>query len=163
MILYNVPSRTGVNIQPATYYELSKTQNIVATKEANGDIASMIKTKHLCKDELHVYSGNDDQIVPVLAVGGIGVISVLSNVLPKYTSNMVKHYFAGETNQAMQMQQDAMGLIELLFKEVNPIPVKAALQTIGYDFGSPRLPLLECSSGLKNELRKDLEKLLNIT
>lgn len=158
IILYNVPSRTGVNIQPKTYYELSKISNIVATKEANGDIASMIKTKHLCKDELQIYSGNDDQIIPTLSIGGLGVISVLSNVLPKYTSDMVKHYFAGETKQATKMQIDAIDMIQLLFKEVNPIPVKAALQAIGYNFGIPRLPLLECSSGLKDALERELEE-----
>ncbi len=159
IILYNVPSRTGVNIKPETYFELSKIKNIVATKEANGDISSMIKTKHLCKDELHIYSGNDDQILPALSAGGIGVISVLSNVAPKYTSRMVQKYFNCEINQATKMQLDAIDLINSLFKEVNPIPVKAALNILGYNFGKPRLPLVECSDALKSELEKAIEGL----
>lgn len=156
IILYNVPSRTGMNILPSTYQELSHINNIVATKEANGDIASMIKTKHLCGDELQIYSGNDDLIVPTLSVGGMGVISVLSNVLPKYTSTMVQHYFKGNIQQATKMQLDIIDFVNLLFKEVNPIPVKAALNFLGYDVGKPRLPLLEASRDLKNEVRNQL-------
>ena len=156
IIVYNVPSRTGMNILPSTYQELSHINNIVATKEANGDIASMIKTKHLCGDELQIYSGNDDLIVPTLSVGGMGVISVLSNVLPKYTSTMVQHYFKGNIQQAAKMQLDIIDFVNLLFKEVNPIPVKAALNLFGYDVGKPRLPLLEASRDLKNEVRNQL-------
>lgn len=156
IILYNVPSRTGVNILPNTYFELSKIKNIVAVKEANGDISSMIKTKHLCGDELNIYSGNDDQILPVLSIGGIGVISVLSNVKPKYTANMVQNYFDGKIKEATKMQLDSIELVNDLFKEVNPIPVKAALNIIGFDFGKPRLPLVECSEQLKESLKKKL-------
>lgn len=156
IVLYNVPSRTGVNILPETYLELSKIKNIVGAKEANGDISSIIKTKHLCGDELNIYSGNDDQIIPTLSVGGIGVISVLSNIKPKYTVEMVKHYFNNEVAKATKMQIDAIELINNLFKEVNPIPVKAALNTIGYDFGKPRLPLIECSEELKERLKEKL-------
>lgn len=159
IILYNVPSRTGVNILPNTYFELSKIKNIVATKEANGDISSIIKTKHLCGDELNIYSGNDDQILPVLSVGGIGVISVLSNVKPKYTANMVQNYFDGKIKEATKIQLDSIELINDLFKEVNPIPVKAALNIIGFDFGKPRLPLVECSEQLKELLKKNLLEL----
>ncbi len=162
IILYNVPSRTGVNILPSTYLELSKIKNIVATKEANGDITSMIQTKYICGDNLHIYSGNDDQILPVLSIGGIGVISVLSNVAPKYTSEMVKKFLNCEIHQAANMQLNAIELIRSLFKEVNPIPVKAALEIIGYSFGKPRLPLLECSEELKKELEKNILKLKNI-
>lgn len=156
IILYNVPSRTGVNILPETYFELSKIKNIVATKEANGDVSSIIKTKYLCGDNLNIYSGNDDQILPVLSVGGIGVISVLSNIFPKYTSNMINNYFNNNTQTATKMQIEAIKLINLLFKEVNPIPVKAALNIMGFNFGKPRMPLIECSEKLKNELKKIL-------
>lgn len=156
IILYNVPSRTGVNILPETYFELSKIKNIVATKEANGDVGSIIKTKYLCGDNLNIYSGNDDQILPVLSVGGIGVISVLSNIFPKYTSNMINNYFNNNTQTATKMQIEAIKLINLLFKEVNPIPVKAALNIMGFDFGKPRMPLIECSEKLKNELKEIL-------
>lgn len=159
IILYNVPSRTGVNIQPHTYFELSKIKNIVATKEANGDIVSMIKTKHLCMDELNIYSGNDDQILPTLSVGGIGVISVLSNIKPKYTTDMLQKYFEGKLEEATKMQLDAIELINDLFKEVNPIPVKEALNILGFNFGTPRMPLLECSNNLKEELKKSIEEL----
>lgn len=157
IILYNVPSRTGVNIQPETYFELSKIKNIVATKEANGDIVSMIKTKHLCMDELNIYSGNDDQILPTLSVGGIGVISVLSNIKPKYTTDMVQKYFEGKLEEASKMQLDAIELINSLFKEVNPIPVKEALNILGFNFGKPRLPLVKCSNALKIELEKTIK------
>lgn len=156
IILYNVPSRTGVNILPETYFELSKIKNIVATKEANGDVSSIIKTKYLCGDNLNIYSGNDDQILPVLSVGGIGVISVLSNIFPKYTSNMINNYFNNNTQTATKMQIEAIKLINLLFKEVNPIPVKAALNIMGFNFGKPRMPLIECSEKLKNELKENL-------
>lgn len=156
IILYNVPSRTGVNILPETYFELSKIKNIVATKEANGDVSSIIKTKYLCGDNLNIYSGNDDQILPVLSVGGIGVISVLSNIFPKYTSNMINNYFNNNTQTATKMQIEAIKLINLLFKEVNPIPVKAALNIMGFNFGKPRMPLIECSEKLKKELKEIL-------
>lgn len=156
IILYNVPSRTGVNILPSTYFELSKIKNIIGVKEANGDLSSMLKTKYLCGDELNIYSGNDDQVLPALAVGGIGVISVLSNIKPKYTSEMVNKYFVGKIEEATKMQIKATKLINALFKEVNPIPIKEALNIIGFEFGKPRLPLVECSKELKNELENIL-------
>lgn len=159
IILYNVPGRTGVNILPDTYFELSKIKNIVATKEANGDITSIIKTRYLCGDNLNIYSGNDDQIVPTLSVGGIGVISVLSNILPKYTSDMIKKYFNRNIEESGNMQIQVINLIKSLFKEVNPIPVKAALNILGYDLGKPRLPLIECSEELKKELKQNLDKI----
>lgn len=156
IILYNVPSRTGVNILPSTYFELSKIKNIVGVKEANRDLSSMLKTKYLCRDELNIYSGNDDQILPTLAVGGIGVISVLSNIKPKYTVEMINKYLEGKNQEAAKMQIKATKLINLLFKEVNPIPIKEALNIIGFEFGKPRLPLIECSKELKNELKNIL-------
>lgn len=159
IILYNVPSRTGVNILPETYYKLSKIKNIVAAKEANGDLSSAIKTKALCKDNLHIYSGNDDQILPMLSIGGIGVISVLSNIMPKYTSDITKKFFDGDMKKAEKMQLNSIKLINSLFKEVNPIPIKEALNILGYNFGKPRLPLVPCSKELSEDLRKELKKL----
>ena len=132
IILYNVPSRTGLDILPSTYLELSKIKNIVATKEASGNISKVLKIRNLCKDNLAIYSGNDDQIIPFLSLGGIGVISVLSNIMPKYTSTMVSKYFNNNLEEASTMQIKACGLIEALFKEVNPIPVKTALNMQGF-------------------------------
>lgn len=158
IILYNVPGRTGVDILPDTYLELSKIKNIVATKEASGDISKVLKIRKLCKDNLNIYSGNDDQIVPILSLGGIGVISVLSNIMPKYTSEMVEKYLKGKLEEASNMQIEVADLIETLFKEVNPIPVKEALNIIGFNCGKPRLPLVECSQGLKEKLYLEINK-----
>ena len=157
IILYNVPGRTGVNIKPETALELSKIENIVAIKEASGDLSQIAKTINLCRENLNVYSGNDDQIIPILSLGGIGVISVLSNVRPKYTHDMCYKFFNKEVEMATKMQIDAIPLINALFSEVNPIPAKEALNIIGYDFGEPRLPLIK----LSEENRKKLENELN--
>ena len=143
IILYNVPSRTGCGIQPATYLELSKHPNIVATKEANGDISAIAQTAALCGDNLHIYSGNDDQVVPILALGGAGVISVLSNVMPKATSEMCHSWFRGDIAASRRMQLDYLPLINALFCEVNPIPVKAAMAAMGWCENFLRLPLTE--------------------
>ena len=128
----------------------------MAIKEASGDISKIAKIRSLCGDSLNIYSGNDEQILPVLSLGGIGAISVLSNIMPKYTVDMVENYFNKKNQKSMQMQIDAIPLINNLFKEVNPIPIKAALKTMGFDFGRPRLPLVECSEGLKEEIRKEI-------
>lgn len=152
IIVYNVPSRTGIDIQPDTYMELSKIKNIVATKEASGNVSKVLKIRKLCRDNLNIYSGNDDQTVPILSLGGIGVISVLSNIMPKYTSEMIQKYFNGEVEEASNMQIGASNLIECLFKEINPIPVKESLNIIGFNCGKPRLPLIECSKELKQNL-----------
>ncbi len=160
LILYNVPSRTGLNILPSTCLELSKIPNIVAIKEASGNISQVAEIAHLCKDNLYIYSGNDDQIVPILSLGGIGVISVLSNVLPKYTHDIVNDYMNGNIKSAMRAQLDSLPLIKALFCEVNPIPVKEALNQIGYNFGKPRLPLVELSASNKEILSKELKKFL---
>jgi len=157
IILYNVPSRTGIDITPDTYLKLSKIQNIVATKEACGDISKILKIRNLCNDNLEVYSGNDDQIIPVLSLGGSGVISVLSNIKPKFTVQMLKEYWNGNIKKASNMQIEASKLIELLFKEVNPIPIKEALNIMGFECGNPRLPLVKCSNNLKNKLKLILE------
>ncbi len=158
IILYNVPSRTGVNIEPKTCLELSKIENIVAIKEASGNLSQVAEIAHLCGENLSIYSGNDDQILPVLSLGGIGVVSVLSNVIPEYTHTMVENFLEGNLKQATQMQLEALPLIKALFSEVNPIPVKAALNILGYNFGIPRLPLTKLSEekekGLKVELLK---------
>lgn len=158
IILYSVPGRTGVNIEPKTCLELSKVENIVAIKEASGNLSQVAQIAHLCGDNLHIYSGNDDQILPVLSLGGLGVISVLSNVMPEYTHNMVQNFLDGKIEQSTQMQLDAIPLINALFSEVNPIPVKAALNLLGYQYGVPRLPLTKMTEEkeilLKNELFK---------
>ncbi len=158
IILYNVPSRTGVNILPETYAELSRHPNIVAAKEANSDIASVIKTKALCGDALDIYSGNDDQIVPILSVGGIGVISVLSNVAPKETHDMCQAFFDGDTKTAMDLQIKYIGLINALFSDVNPIPVKEAMNIMGMDLGPCRLPLVCMSDAKRDALQEELKK-----
>ena len=156
IILYNVPSRTGVNILPQTCLELSKIENIVAIKEASGNISQIAEIANLCRDNLNIYSGNDDQIIPILSLGGKGVISVLSNIKPKYTHDMCEKFFKGCIEEACKMQIDAIPLIKALFSEVNPIPVKAGLNMIGYDYGIPRLPLIEMSDEGKEILRKTL-------
>lgn len=161
IIMYSVPSRTGVNINPETCLELSKIENIAAIKEASGNISQVAKIAHLCKDNLTIYSGNDDQIIPVMSLGGKGVISVLSNVMPKYTADMCHKYLNGEEKEATKMQIDVIDLIDALFVEVNPIPVKHALNKMGYNFGIPRLPLIEMSDKNK-ELIEEIMKKHNI-
>ena len=141
MILYNVPSRTGVNILPETYVELSKHPRIVAAKEASGDLSQVAKIKALCGENLDIYSGNDDQIVPILSLGGKGVISVLSNVMPKEAHEICSLYFEGKVEESAKMQTDYLELINNLFIEVNPIPVKTALGLMGYNVGNLRMPL----------------------
>ena len=159
IILYSVPSRTGVNIAPATCLELSKIENIVAIKEASGNLSQVAEIKSLCGDNLNIYSGNDDQILPLLSVGGIGVISVLSNIFPKDTHDMVYNYFDGNTKVASDLQIKYIPFIKALFSEVNPIPVKAALNMIGFNAGIPRMPLIEMSEKGKTNLEKELSKL----
>ena len=141
IILYNVPSRTGVGIEPATYAELAKHERIAAIKEANGNISKIVETFALVGDKLDIYSGNDDQVVPVLSMGGAGVISVLSNPLPKETSEMCHAWFRGETKKSAEMQCRYMPLINALFSEVNPIPAKAAMAAMGFCENYVRLPL----------------------
>lgn len=156
IILYNVPSRTGLNITPATYKELSKIENIVAVKEASGDLSQIAEIANMCGDDLYIYSGNDDQITPILALGGIGVISVLSNIAPQFTHDMVRDFLNGETNRSIKAQVDCIKLVKALFSETNPIPVKAALNIMGYEMGIPRLPLVDMSDIGKEKLRSEL-------
>ena len=157
IIVYSVSSRTGVNITPETCVELSKIPNIVAIKEASGNISQVAKIAALCGDVLHIYSGNDDQIIPVLSLGGLGVISVLSNVAPKYTHDMVQNFFDGKIKEATEMQLKAIDLVGSLFCEVNPIPVKEALNMMGYNYGVPRLPLVRLSEKGFERLNKSLK------
>ena len=142
IILYNVPSRTGCNILPETAAYLGKNvKNIVAIKEASGNISQVAKLKALAGDSLDIYSGNDDQVIPLLSLGGIGVISVLSNVAPKFTHDMVMKYLEGDHETALNMQLEALPLIDALFCEVNPIPVKTAMNLMGKEVGPLRAPL----------------------
>lgn len=141
LILYNVPSRTGVNIEPSTYVELAKHPMIAGIKEANGNISKIVETASLIGDQLDIYSGNDDETVPILSVGGKGVISVLSNVAPRGTVEMCKRFFAGDVAGAMELQAKYLPLIRALFSEVNPIPVKAAMAAMGFCENHLRLPL----------------------
>ena len=161
IIIYSVPSRTGVNITPETCLELSKIENIVAIKEASGNISQVAEIKALCKDNLHIYSGNDDQILPVLSLGGLGVISVLSNIYPKDTHDIVSNFLNGNIESSINLQIKAIDIIKALFYEVNPIPVKAALNMIGYNVGVPRLPLVEMSDSGKEKLKIALENYKN--
>lgn len=143
IILYNVPSRTGVNIYPATYKRLSQIDNIVACKEASGNFSQLAKIAALCKEDLTIYSGNDDQITSALALGAQGVISVLSNILPKETHEICRSYFDGDSSLSDSLQLKYLDLIEALFLDVNPIPVKQAMRAMGYDVGRCRLPLCD--------------------
>ena len=152
MIVYNVPSRTGLNIKPETYKELSYHENIVAAKEANGNLSAVAETIHLCGDDLKIISGNDDQIVPIMALGGIGVISVLSNLLPYETHKMCKDMLEGRTKEAAKAQIEYIPLINALFCETNPIPAKAAMEALGFCTGELRLPLAEISNENREKL-----------
>ena len=141
IILYNVPSRTGVNIEPATYAALAEHPNIAGIKEASGNISKIVETAMLVGDKVDIYSGNDDQVVPVLSMGGSGVISVLSNVMPAATVEMCDRFFRGDVAGSARMQMDLLPLINALFSEVNPIPVKAAMAAMGWCEYYVRLPL----------------------
>ena len=152
LILYNVPSRTGCNIQPATYLRLSEHENIQAIKEANGNISAIVETMSLVHGKLDMYSGNDDQIVPILSMGGLGCISVLSNLLPKETCEITRRYFAGDVAGAAELQMRYVPLIQALFCEVNPIPAKAAMAAMGYCEDVLRLPLTPMESANRERL-----------
>lgn len=152
IILYNVPSRTGVNISLPVYKELAKHERIVAAKEASGNISAVAALAEACGNSLDIYSGNDDQIVPLLALGGKGVISVLSNVAPQYTHDICAKWFAGETQESLQMQLKALPLCKALFADVNPIPAKWAMNRLGWQAGACRLPLVEPSAAVQDQL-----------
>lgn len=157
IILYNVPSRTGVTIQIPTFVELAKHPNIVAVKEASGNLSAVAKIRHAVGEALDVYSGNDDQIVPILSLGGKGVISVLSNVAPKKTHDICQLYFDGKVEESAKLQIELIDLIDALFCEVNPIPVKVAMRMLGYEAGPLRLPLCEMEPAHEEQLRQALK------
>lgn len=157
IILYNVPSRTNMNISPEMLLKLSALNNVVAIKEASGDFSQIAKMKALCPD-IDIYSGNDDQIVPLLSLGGVGVISVLANVLPKETHDMCQFYFDGKVNESRDLQLQYLDVIEKLFIETNPIPVKTAMKLIGKDCGGLRLPLCDMEENNFDALKKALDK-----
>lgn len=157
-ILYNVPSRTGCNILPETAAELSKHPKIVGIKEASGNISQIAETKRLAGEDFSVYSGNDDQIVPIMSLGGSGVISVLSNILPRETSKICKLCMAGNYKEAADMQLKFLPLISALFSEVNPIPVKAAMAAMGYGKNSLRLPLTTIEKVHEVKLLDEMKK-----
>lgn len=158
IILYNVPSRTGLDIKPETYFELSKHPNIVATKEANENCRAAARTISLCGDNLTVYSGNDTDILPLMALGAKGVISVLSNIMPRETHDLCSNFFKGDLEGARKLQLGLMSLIDALFIEVNPIPVKAALNLMGFGIGECRMPMCPMTDQniavLKSEMQK---------
>ena len=154
LIVYNVPSRTGVDIAPATYAALADHPQIQAIKEASGNLSKVAETAHLVGDKLDIYSGNDDQIIPILSLGGAGVISVLSNPMPKVTSRMCHAFFEGKIEEARKLQLNLIPLINALFCEVNPIPVKAAMAAMGFCEDYLRLPLTCMEEGHKANLLK---------
>lgn len=159
IIVYNVPSRTGVNIQPETYKALSEHRNIVAVKEANGDISSVAKTRALCGDALDVYSGNDDQTAAVMALGGKGVISVVSNIIPKEMRELTQAALKGDCETSAAIQRNYQRLMNLLFCEVNPIPVKAAAEMMFSRKLPLRLPLTEITEQNREKLKKEMKSL----
>ncbi|MDD2648361.1 MAG: 4-hydroxy-tetrahydrodipicolinate synthase [Eubacteriales bacterium] len=158
IILYNIPGRTGVDIKPETYAELAKHPNIVATKEANGNISALVKTRALVGDELYVYSGDDDLTVPMLSLGGKGVISVLSNLMPKYVHDICESYFTGDVKKSMDMALKASPLVQALFSEVNPGPVKTAMNLMGKKVGPLRLPLCDMDSATLANLKAQMAR-----
>ena len=160
IIMYNVPSRTGCNIQPETAMKLGlENKNIVGIKEASGDISQITKLASLCRGCLDIYSGNDDQVIPILSLGGIGVISVLSNVAPQGTHDMVMEYLNGNEEKARRLQLDYLELVDALFCEVNPIPVKSTMNMLGFNVGSLRLPLTEMEEEHKVAMSKLLHRM----
>lgn len=158
IILYNVPSRTGVNIAPSTAYALSKHPNICAIKEASGNISQIAEIASLVGDDMDIYSGNDDQIVPIMSLGGKGVISVLSNVLPKKTVEICDSFFKGDIKHSCALQLELLPLVNALFSEVNPIPVKAATAAMGYGDNVLRLPLTPMEDAHKKVLFDEMKK-----
>ena len=158
VILYSVQSRTGVNIAPETAYELSKYDTIAAIKEASGNISQVAKIRAMCGDNLDVYSGNDDQIVPLLSLGGKGVISVLANVAPEVAHNICQYYFDGKVAESAALQLEYLDLCNDLFIDVNPIPVKEALNMMGMNAGPCRMPLYEMTDAAKDKLAATLAR-----
>ncbi len=160
IIMYNVPSRTGLNMLPETAARLGKDfKNIVALKEACGDLVQVEKVIALAEENLEIYSGNDDQIIPIMKLGGVGVISVLSNIAPKETHEMTAAYFAGDVEKADALQEKYLGVVRELFCEVNPIPVKKALEYLGYKTRTLRMPLTEMEEENAKRLKAEMDKI----
>lgn len=157
IIVYNVPGRTGLNIKPSTLAELAKHPNIKAVKEASGNISQIAEIARLCPEDFYIYSGNDDMVVPLLSLGGKGVISVVANILPKDTHDMVMYYLNGDINNARKLQLKMKGLIDSLFIETNPIPVKTAMNLLGMDVGELRLPLTSMSEDNLQKLIREMK------
>lgn len=157
IIIYNVPSRTGMNVEPKTLLSLSNLKNITAIKEASGNISQIAKMKAICGDKIDIYSGNDDQTIPIMSLGGIGVISVLANVIPKDIHNMCMEYLNGNQESALKLQLDTLALNDAIFIETNPIPVKTALNLMGRNVGNLRLPLCDMSEGNLEVLKRELK------
>ncbi|NLM79983.1 MAG: 4-hydroxy-tetrahydrodipicolinate synthase [Clostridiales bacterium] len=158
VILYNVPSRTALDIKPETYAELAKNPYIVGIKEANSNVSSMVKTAALCGDNIDLYSGNDDQIVPILSLGGKGVISVVANVLPKKTGDITRRWFDGDIRGSCALQLELLDLINALFSDVNPIPVKEAMNMMGMNVGPCRMPLYQMDENGRKALADVLRR-----
>ena len=158
MIVYNVPSRTGCNIKPETYAELAKHPNIQAAKEANGDISALVKTMALCGDNLDIYSGEDAQTFSIISMGGLGVISVFANICPRESHEMAKKALDGDFKSSFSMQKYYVELINMLFSDVNPIPIKAAMNMCGFNCGPCRMPLAPMSEAGEKALRECLVK-----
>ena len=159
IVVYNVPSRTGLNLLPKTLLEMSKIENIVAVKEASGNITQIAEVCALCAGHLDIYSGNDDHVVPVLSLGGKGVISTTSNIAPQPMHDMVAKFLAGDISGAARIQLQLLDLMKLLFTDVNPMPVKAALNLMGFDMGHCRLPLTTIEESLQAALSAEMKKL----
>ena len=157
IIIYNVPSRTGLNINPSTLLKLSVIPNIVAIKEASGNISQIVQIKALCGDNLDIYSGNDDQVVPILSLGSMGVISVLANIIPTDMHNMCELYFSGKHEEALKIQLGYLPLNNAIFVETNPIPVKTAMNLMGMNAGPLRLPLCDMDENNLQFLKKELK------
>ncbi|TGY44414.1 4-hydroxy-tetrahydrodipicolinate synthase [Clostridium sartagoforme] len=158
IILYNVPGRTGVNITPSLLNELSSLNNVIAIKEASGNISQIAEMQSLCGDRIDIYSGNDDQIIPIMSLGGIGVISVLSNISPNAVHDMAYNYLSGNIKEAQNLQIEYIDLIKKLFVETNPIPVKTALNLMGKEVGELRLPLYDMDDKNLEALKASLFK-----
>ncbi|MCT4507816.1 MAG: 4-hydroxy-tetrahydrodipicolinate synthase [Tepidibacter sp.] len=156
IIVYNVPGRTGVNIKPSTLAQIATHKNIVAVKEASGDISQVAEMARVCPEGFGIYSGNDDMIVPLLSLGGCGVISVVANICPKDTHDLVYKFLEGDVEGSRKLQLDMKALIDALFIEVNPVPVKTAMNLLGFDMGELRLPLVDMDDCNLSVLKKEL-------
>lgn len=156
IVLYNVPSRTGVNIAPKTLAKLAELSNVVAIKEASGNISQILQMKALCRDSIDIYSGNDDQIVSIMSIGGIGVISVLANIIPNKVHEIAEKCLSNNFKEALDIQLDTLSLANTLFLETNPIPVKTAMNLMGLDVGPLRLPLCEMDNNNEEILKAAL-------